>query len=244
MRFSEPLIEGRLVARYKRFLADVDIPGIGRVTAHCANPGAMLGLAEPGSRVLLSRARNPDRKLAYDWDFVEVAAGGGPRQLVGVNTSRPNKLVAEALQAGPLAPFRGYARVRPEVRYGRASRVDFLLEREDGPPCYLEVKNSHLMRQRGFAEFPDCVAARSARHLHELAAMVAAGHRAALVYVVQMDADRFDVARDIDPAYDAAFRHALASGVETYAYACRITPEEVTIARNIPVVTPRQAPRS
>lgn len=239
MRFSEPLIEGRLVARYKRFLADVDIPGIGRVTAHCANPGAMLGLAEPGSRVLLSRARNPDRKLGYDWDFVEVAAGGGPLQLVGINTSRPNKLVAEALQAGTLAPFRGYARVRPEVRYGRASRVDFLLEREDGPPCSLEVKNSHLMRQRGFAEFPDCVAARSARHLHELAAMVAAGHRAALVYVVQMDADRFDVARDIDPAYDKAFRHALAAGVESYAYVCRITPQEVTIDRPVPIVTPR-----
>jgi sugar fermentation stimulation protein A len=239
MRFPEPLLEGRLIERYKRFLADVDLAGVGRVTAHCANPGAMLGLKDPGSRVLLSRARNPNRKLAFDWEFVEVEAGGGPAQLVGINTSRPNLLVAEALHEGRLAPFRGYDRVRPEVRYGRASRVDFLLERDYGAPCYLEVKNCHLMRQPGFAEFPDCVAARSAKHLYELADMVAAGHRAALVYVVQMDAGRFDVARDIDPAYDRAFRHALAAGVESYAYACRITPEEVAIDREIPIVTPR-----
>lgn len=239
MRFPEPLLEGRLIERYKRFLADVDLAGVGRVTAHCANPGAMLGLKEPGSRVLLSRARNPNRKLAFDWEFVEAEAGGGPAQLVGINTSRPNLLVAEALREGRLAPFRGYDRVRPEVRYGRASRVDFLLERDGGAPCYLEVKNCHLMRQPGFAEFPDCVAARSAKHLYELADMVAAGHRAALVYVVQMDAGRFDVARDIDPAYDRAFRHALAAGVESYAYACRITPEEVAIDREIPIVTPR-----
>src|SRR5215218_1216103 len=237
MRFFEPLLEGRLVQRYKRFLADVDLPGGERVTAHCANPGAMLGLKEPGSRVLLSRATNPNRKLAFNWEFVEVEAGGGPAQLIGINTSRPNLLVAEALREGRLAPFSGYPRVRPEVKYGRASRVDFLLERDGEPPCYLEVKNCHLMREPGFAEFPDCVAARSARHLYELADMVAAGHRAALVYVVQMAADRFDVARDLDPAYDRAFRHALSAGVETFAFTCRITPEEVAIGREIPVVT-------
>jgi sugar fermentation stimulation protein A len=239
MRFAEPLIEGRLVERYKRFLADVDLASGERVTAHCANPGAMLGLKEPGSPVLLSRSDNPKRKLAYSWEFVEVAAGGGPRQLVGINTSRPNHLVAEALREGRLAPFRDYTRVRPEVKYGRNSRVDFLLERDGAPPCYLEVKNSHLMREAGFAEFPDCVAARSARHLDELADMVRAGARAALVYVIQMRAERFDVARDIDPAYDAAFRDALAVGVETHAYVCRVSPEEVAIDHPIPVVTPR-----
>ncbi len=135
MRFSEPLLEGRLVARYKRFLADVDLASGERVTAHCANPGAMLGLNAPGSRVFLSRAKNPDRKLRYDWEFVEVEAGGGPAQLVGINTARPNALVAEALREGRLAPFARYDRVRPEVRYGEASRVDFLLEREGEPPC-------------------------------------------------------------------------------------------------------------
>jgi len=239
MIFSEPLIEGRLVQRYKRFLADIDLANGERVTAHCANPGAMLGLTEPGSRVWLSRSNNPARKLAYSWEFIEVAAGGGPTQLVGINTSRPNLLVAEALRANLLPPLTGYDRIRPEVKYGRQSRVDFLLETDGRPPCYLEVKNCHLMREPGFAEFPDCVAARSAKHLGELAEMVASGARAVLVYVIQMNATRFDVARDIDPAYDRAFRSALAAGVESYAYACRITPQEVVIERPVDIVTPR-----
>lgn len=239
MRFAEPLIEGRLIQRYKRFLADIELESGEVVTAHCANPGAMLGLKDPGRRVLLSRASNPKRKLAYNWEFVEVPAGGGPEQLVGINTSRPNHLVAEALREGRLAPFARYERVRAEVPYGRASRVDFLLDSEGEVPCYLEVKNCHMMREAGLAEFPDCVAARSARHLRELADRVAAGDRAALVYVVQMRAERFDVARDIDPAYDAAFRHALAAGVESYAYICRIGPDEIRIDREIDIITPR-----
>ncbi len=237
MRFPEPLIEGRLIERYKRFLADIDLSTGERVTAHCANPGAMLGLNAPGSRVFLSRSRNPSRKLAYSWELVEAAGGDGALRLVGINTGRPNWLVAEALREGRLSHFSAYDKVRPEVRYGRSSRVDFLLEREGAPPCYLEVKNCHLMRRPGFAEFPDCVAARSARHLYELTDMVAAGARAALVYVIQMDAESFDVARDIDPAYDKAFRHALAAGVESYAYTCRVTTEEVVIDRPVPIVT-------
>jgi sugar fermentation stimulation protein A len=235
MRFPAPLIEGRLVQRYKRFLADIDLTTGERITAHCANPGAMLGLTGAGNRVLVSRSTNPLRKLGFSWEVVEASFDGAP-QLVGINTSRPNALVAEALAAGALAPLAGYARVRPEVRYGRNSRVDFLLESEGRPPCYLEVKNCHFMRRPGLAEFPDCVAARSAKHLRELAGMVAAGARAVLVYVIQMDADRFDVARDIDPAYDAAFAGALAAGVESYAYACRVTTDEIAIERQVPIV--------
>jgi sugar fermentation stimulation protein A len=236
MRFPEPLIEGRLIERYKRFLADVELADGERVTAHCANPGAMLGLIAVGSRVLLSRATNPARKLPYSWELIEVPAGGGRSQLVGINTSRPNALVAEALREARLPPFTGYERVRPEVKYGRASRVDFLLERDGERPCYLEVKNCHLMRQPGFAEFPDCVAARSARHLDELAAMVASGARAALIYVIQMEAEAFDVARDIDPSYDRAFRRALAAGVESYAFTCRIDRQEIVIDRMVPIL--------
>src|SRR3712207_5923501 len=238
MRFSAPLLEGRLVQRYKRFLADIDLASGERVTAHCANPGAMLGLTAAGNRVLVSRSTNPLRKLGFSWEVVEASFHGAP-QLVGINTSRPNALVAEALADKRLAPLAGYDRVRPEVKYGKNSRVDFLLESEGRPPCYLEVKNVHFMRRPGLAEFPDCVAARSAKHLGELADMVAAGAHAVLVYVIQMDAERFDVARDIDPAYDAAFRHALAAGVESYAYVCRVTPEEVTIDRAVEIVTPR-----
>lgn len=238
MRFPEPLIEGRLVERYKRFLADVDLATGERLTAHCANPGAMLGLTEAGNRVWLSRSANQLRKLGFSWELVEVRGPG----LVGINTSRPNLLVAEALAGQCLEPVSGYTRIRPEVKYGRNSRVDFLLEAEGRPPCYLEVKNCHFMRVPGLAEFPDCVAARSAKHLGELSRMVEAGARAVLIYVIQMGADRFDVARDIDPAYDAAFRSALAAGVESYAYACRVTPDEVEIDRPVEIVTPRPAP--
>jgi sugar fermentation stimulation protein A len=241
VRFPSPLLEGRLIERYKRFLADVELDTGERVTAHCANPGAMLGLMRPGSRVFLSRSTNPLRKLAYSWELVDIAEANAPPRLVGINTSRPNALVAEALAQGRLAPLAGYERVRPEVKYGRNSRVDFLLEAAGRAPCYLEVKNCHLMREPGLAEFPDCVAARSAKHLGELAAMVAAGARAVLVYVIQMEAERFDVARDLDPAYDAAFRRALACGVESYAYVCQVTLEEVAIERPVAIVAPMPA---
>jgi sugar fermentation stimulation protein A len=239
MRFPSPLIEGRLVERYKRFLADVDLATGERVTAHCANPGAMLGLVAPGSRVLLSRSTNPLRKLAYSWELVEVALAGGPAQLVGVDTTKPNALVAEAVAQGRIPPLLGYPRVQREVRYGRNSRIDFLLEADGRPPCFVEVKNCHLMRQAGLAEFPDCVAARSAKHMGELATMAASGARAVLVWVIQMTADRFDVARDIDPAYDRAYCAALAAGMEAYAFTCRISEQEVVIDAAVPIVTPR-----
>lgn len=241
MRFPSPLTAARLVRRYKRFLADVELAGGEIVTAHCANPGAMLGLAAPGSRILLSRSADPKRKLAWSWEVVEADLPGGP-QLVGINTGRPNRLVAEALAAGALPALAGYDRVRPEVPYGRASRVDFLLEGGDRPPCYLEVKNCHFMRRAGLAEFPDCVAARSARHMAELADAAAAGARAVVLFVVQMRAARFDVARDIDPAYDAALRRALAAGVELYAVSCRVNAEEIAIEGAIAPVVPRWAP--
>ncbi|MBB3903222.1 DNA/RNA nuclease SfsA [Methylobacterium brachythecii] len=237
MRFPNPLIEARLVQRYKRFLADVVLADGTAVTAHCANPGAMLGLNASGSRVLLSISDSKTRKLPHSWELVEADLPGGP-QWVGINTMRPNALVAEGFAAGALAPLAGYTTLRPEVAYGRASRVDFLATGEGMPPCHVEVKNCHLMRQPGLAEFPDCKAARSARHMAELADVVAAGGRAMLIVVAQMQAQAFDVARDIDPAFDRAFRAARAAGVEVHAYRCRITPEEVTIADAIPVVTP------
>lgn len=237
MRFATPLIEGRLVQRYKRFLADVDLADGTRVTAHCANPGAMMGLTAPGNRVLLSASTNPARKLAYSWELVEAALPGGA-QWVGINTMRPNALVAEAFAAGRLAPLAGYTLLKPEVRYGAASRVDFLASGAGVAPAHVEVKNCHLMRRPGLAEFPDCVAARSARHMRELAAVVAGGGRAVVIVVVQMRADAFDVARDLDPAFDRAFREARAAGVEAHAYRCRIDREGVTIAEPIPIVTP------
>lgn len=234
MRLPAPLIEGRLVRRYKRFLADVELADGTVTTAHCANPGAMLGLHAPGNRVLLSASTNPARKLGFSWELVEADLPGGP-QWVGINTMRPNALVAEAFRAGLLAPLAGYTGLKPEVRYATASRVDFLATGEGLAPCHVEVKNCHLLRRPGLAEFPDCVAARSARHMRDLAQVVRDGGRAVVIVVVQMQAIRFDVARDLDPAFDRAFQAAREAGVAVHAYRCRVTPEEVAIAEEIPV---------
>lgn len=236
MQFAAPLMPGRLVQRYKRFLADIDTAD-GRVTAHCPNPGAMLGLATPGARVLLSRSVNPARKLPLTWELVEADLPGG-LQWVGLNTLRPNALVAEAFRAGAIRSLDGHDVLRPEVRYAEASRIDFLAQGAASGPCHVEVKNCHLMRRAGLAEFPDCVAARSARHMRDLAHVVEGGGRALVVIVVQMQAEAFDVARDLDPAFDRAFRAARAAGVEVQAYRCAVSPAGVTIADEIPVITP------
>lgn len=236
MQFAASLVPGRLVQRYKRFLADIDTDD-GRVTVHCPNPGAMLGLNTPGARVLLSRSSNPARKLPLTWELMEADLPGGA-QWVGINTMRPNVLVAEAFQAGAIAALDGHDALRPEVRYAAASRVDFLASGAATGPCHVEVKNCHLMRRAGLAEFPDCKAARSARHMRDLAQVVAEGGRALVVIVVQMRAEAFDVARDIDPAFDRAFREARAAGVAVRAYRCAVAPEGVAIAEEIPVITP------
>lgn len=236
MQFAAPLLPGRLVQRYKRFLADIDTEG-GGVTVHCPNPGAMIGLNTPGARVLMSRSANPARKLPLTWELVEADLPGGP-QWVGINTLRPNALVAEAFRDGAIPALAGHAVLKPEVRYAQASRVDFLASGAASGPCHVEVKNCHLMRQPGLAEFPDCKAARSARHMRDLAQVVAEGGRALVVIVVQMHADAFDIARDIDPVFDRAFREARAAGVEVRAYRCAVRPEGVAIADEIPVITP------
>lgn len=230
MRFPAPLISATLVRRYKRFLADVVLPSGETVTAHCANPGSMIGLAVPGARVWLSLSSNPSRKLGHSWELIEVDLGGGA-ELVGINTSNPNALAAEALAAGAIPELTGYASIRREVKYGANSRVDFLLEAADRPPCYVEVKNVHLMRQAGLAEFPDAVTKRGAKHLVELAAMKAAGARAVMLFLVQIgSAQRFALARDIDPAYGKAFDLARAAGVEAIARRCRLSHDGIEVA--------------
>ena len=241
MRFSGPLIPATLIRRYKRFLADVMLPSGEQVTVHVANPGAMTGLMQPGARIWLSRSANPNRKLAHSWELVEVDLGAGV-ELAGVNTGHPNRLVAEALALGVIPDLAGYGSLRREVKYGRNSRIDLLLEQAGRPPCYVEIKNVHLMRRPRLAEFPDCVTARGARHLHEMAAAVTAGARAVMLYVIQIgSADRFALADDIDQAYAAAFDRARARGVEALAWRCALTPDAITIATAVPIVG-REAP--
>ncbi len=236
MRFPSPLVRGTLIKRYKRFLADVALDGGRQVTAHCANPGSMLGLAEPGSPVWLSESDNPKRKLKFSWELVEVDIGRGPA-LVGINTAHPNGLVADAIDRGVIAELGGYDGLRREVRYGANSRIDILLESSGANPCYVEIKNVHLMRKPGLAEFPDSVTARGAKHLGELTRMIEAGSRAVMVYLVQReDADELALARDIDPAYGAAFDAARSAGVEALCYACSLSQRGIEVDRPIPVL--------
>jgi sugar fermentation stimulation protein A len=216
-----PLSAGRLVRRYKRFLADVELDDGRLVTAHSANTGSMMGCAEPGSRVWLSASDNPKRKLPWTWELVEAAPG----VVVGIHTGRANGLVEEALRAGRIPALAGAAAIRREVRYGQNSRIDLLLEFEQGPPCHVEVKNVTLVED-GTALFPDAVTTRGAKHLREMQAVVAAGGRAAMVYCVQRgDARALSSADAIDPAYGEALRAALAGGVA--AYALGATPDPV-----------------
>jgi sugar fermentation stimulation protein A len=235
MRFAAPLVPATLVRRYKRFLADVVLPDGEQVTAHVANPGSMIGLAPAGAKVWLSKSDNPKRKLPWSWELIEVDLGSG-LEVVGVNTGHPNGIVGEAIAARAIPELAGYASVRREVKYGERSRVDFLLEDPARPACYVEIKNVHLMRERALAEFPDAVTARGARHLDELASMVAAGHRAVMLFLVQIgSAERFALSRDIDAAYGRAFDRARAAGVEAVAYRCRLTVQGIDVDTAIPI---------
>ncbi|QID16754.1 DNA/RNA nuclease SfsA [Nitrogeniibacter mangrovi] len=229
-----PLVAGRLLRRYKRFLADVELDTGAVVTAHSANTGSMRGCAEPGARVWLSAADNPKRKLAWTWELVEAAPG----VVVGIHTGRANGLVEEAIGAGRLHALGGAERVRREVRYGSASRIDLLFEYASGPPCHVEVKNVTLA-EAGVARFPDAVTTRGTKHLHEMAAVVGAGGRAAMVYCVPRgDVGCVCPADDIDPVYGAALRAAMAAGVEAYALTGAPDPAAglVRLEREIPVL--------
>jgi len=233
MKFSKPLVPGRLLRRYKRFLADIELASGETVTAHCANPGAMLGLNMPGLKVWVEPNDDPKRKLGYGWRLVELE-DSAVSHWVGIDTGVPNRVVGDALRAGRIPEFTAYTGIRPEVRYGTNSRIDFLLTGAGQPDAYVEVKNAHLMREQGLAEFPDSVTKRGAKHLDELAAMAAAGHRAVMLYCIQRtDCARLALAADLDPGYAAAFSRARDAGVEAMAWTCAISPQAITLDRPV-----------
>ncbi|MEL6840394.1 MAG: DNA/RNA nuclease SfsA [Pseudomonadota bacterium] len=233
MEFATPLVSARLIRRYKRFLADVRLADGREVTVHCANPGSMMGLAEPGMKVWLEPNDDPKKKLKFGWRLVDHENG----HFTGVDTSIPNKALKAALLAHEVPGLPPYDLVRAEVKYGQNSRIDFLLS-GDGPDIYLEVKSVTLSRHQGLAEFPDSVTARGAKHLGELAQMVRQGHRAIMFYLVQRtDCGAMTIAGDIDPTYATAFALAKEAGVVAIAQSCAITPQTITLANPIPVQT-------
>ncbi|MBC8337170.1 MAG: DNA/RNA nuclease SfsA [Rhodospirillales bacterium] len=237
MKFPDPLIRGKLIKRYKRFLTDVELEDGSKVVAHCANSGSMLSVNEPGAEVWLSPARNPERKLRYTWESIRIG-----RTLVGINTSHPNALAADAVAKGRIPELAGYASLRREVKYGKNSRIDLLLERngpDDGEKCYVEIKSVTMKRDLGRdapVEFPDAVTTRGAKHLVELTDMVKQGHRAVMLYLTQRaDSPAFAIAGDIDPDYEKGLAKAMNAGVEVLCYASRVTRHGITLGPSVPL---------
>ncbi|PQA85581.1 DNA/RNA nuclease SfsA [Hyphococcus luteus] len=233
MRLPSPLVAGRLVKRYKRFLADVLLDDGREVTAHCANPGSMLGVAVEGAKVWLWEHGDRKRKLAFSWELVEI---GGV--LIPVNTTNPNRIVPEALDKGVIPELSGYGEIAREVKYGEGSRIDLLLSGgRRKKPCYVEIKNVHLSRTPGLAEFPDSVTKRGAKHLEELSRLADAKQaRPVMLFVVQRaDCRRFAPAADLDPAYAKALKSAASAGVELLCYDCEVTTSEVVLRKALEI---------
>jgi sugar fermentation stimulation protein A len=226
MRFQTELVPARLIRRYKRFLADCQLDDGRDITAHCANPGSMMGLAEPGTRIWLEPNDDPKKKLKFGWRLVDHENG----HFTGVDTSVPNRALKSSLTARQVPALSAYGTVRPEVSYGDRSRIDFLLSQPGLPDAYVEVKSVTLSRRPGLAEFPDSVTARGTKHLAQLGQMAQLGHRAIMLYLVQRtDCDRFTLARDIDPTYSAGFAQAIAQGVEAMCIGTNIAPDGITL---------------
>lgn len=231
MRFSPPLVPATLVQRYKRFLFDAVLEDGTPITGSCPNTGSMRGLTTPGSRIWLSEHDSPTRKYRHVFEMIEADG-----EMVGVNTGMPNRLTEEAIRAGLVPSLCGYATILREQKYGRNSRIDFLLKQDDLPDAYVEVKNVHFSRQPGLAEFPDTVTKRGAKHLEELGDMAEAGHRAVMIYLIQRaDCETFSICADLDPFYAASFVRARNLGVEAYALRCRVTREGIEPTGLVPV---------
>lgn len=235
MRFPQPLVKGALIKRYKRFFVDASFPDGEVLTAHSVNTGAMTGVLEAGNPVWFSPADNPARKLKYTWELVQ--ANGA---LVGVNTSLANKLAEEGIRNGTIRELQGYETIRREVKYGTGSRIDLLLEKADAPPCYVEIKNVHMKRHE-YAEFPDAVTTRGAKHMQELALLARQGMRAVVLFIVQReDCTAFAPAADVDPGYVAALQDAMRKGVEALCYSCYVSPQEIRVNTRLPIVMDRE----
>ncbi|GGN38318.1 sugar fermentation stimulation protein A [Marinomonas arctica] len=235
VEFPTPLIEGRLLKRYKRFLADIELPSGEVVVAHCPNTGSMKRCQQDGARVWLSKSDNLKRKLAYTWELVEV----DEQYLACINTGYPNKLVGEAIANGVVKELSDYTEQKAEVKYGEKSRIDWLLTGSDSRKCYVEVKNVTLLEDDGLGYFPDAVTDRGRKHLYELVKMVEEGHRAVMFFCVSHTGiSSVTPAAHIDKKYAQAFVEVVGKGVEVIAYQVEIDSQEMKVVRSVPVVLP------
>jgi len=223
-----PLVRGRLVRRYRRFLADVRLSDGREVTAHCPNTGSMEGCCEPGRDVYLSVHDRPERKLKYTWELIHM-----PNSLVGINTSVPNRLVFESLWHRAIHGFKGYDQVQSEVNIGNSSRIDIVLRKGRTKRCFVEIKNCTLV-ENGTAMFPDAVTARGRKHLEELQRLAAEGNRCVMFYLIQrMDAKRFRPAAHIDPDYARELKKAVQNGIRIVAFDVHIDMEGIHLRRRL-----------
>lgn len=223
MILPRPLVSGKLIQRYKRFFADIELDSGGVVTAHCPNPGSMMGLLKVGSPVLVSTNDNPKRKLRYSWELVKLK-----NTWVCINTAITNRIVHEALLQGRIQQLCGYGEIKPEVAWGEHTRFDFLLKKANAK-CFVEVKNSTLAEKK-VAMFPDAVTQRGTKHLTELIEVVNQGHRAVMFFLVnRQDCKVFKPASWIDPVYAKTLCKARENGVEILAYMSKIVPPEIAI---------------
>lgn len=237
MQFPESFIAATLLRRYKRFLADCELADGTQLTVHCPNTGSMRGCNEPGRPIWISKSDNAKRKYPHTWEIIEVQ----PKVLVGINTNRANALTQEAIQNGVISQLQGYTNLKAEVKLASGkSRIDFLLsdpEDESAQNCYVEVKNVTLSESPKVASFPDAVTERGTKHLNELIDLKQQGHRAVLVFCVQhTGVKKFGAAKDIDPVYAETLTKAKQNGVEVIAYRAKISPKQIALATEIPVV--------
>ncbi len=231
MRFKEPLIEGKLIRRYKRFIADVEMPDGSIIQAHCPNSGSMRSCLGERWPVMLSDSHNPKRKLRYTWEMVHNGICW-----IGINTHLANKIAAEGIKQGLIPELDGYSELRTEVKYGQNSRVDLLLQ-EDDQKCFVEVKNVTLVEEDGYYKFPDAVTTRGRKHLTELSEMVRQGHRAVMLFMIQRtDGTVFRPAAEIDPRYAEGLIQAYRRGVEILPYLVKVSPEQIEVLHKIDFV--------
>jgi len=229
MQFEKELISGRLIRRYKRFLADVRLEDGREVTAHCTNSGSMKSCLEEGAPVFLSPVEDPSRKTRFTWEMIRIG-----QEWVGINTSRPNQLAREWIGRGVIPGLEGITGLRSEVKW-EDSRFDLYGEGK-GEKCFIEVKNVTL-KEGDLALFPDAVTVRGRKHLQTLIRARRAGYRTVMLYVVQrMDVKKFAPARQIDPEYGKALDEAVRRGVEIVAAQAGVTPSGIDFHRVLPVV--------